>query len=215
MTKPLYETGLHALTEHPSTILNYTGADPQVGPRRRRDFRRSSTRASCGSRIWSVRAATKSGPLLPLFRSTSVPSRSSSFPSRHISSTWNFLFQGYEFASARDWARLGNLYLQDGLWQGDRILPEAFVKFVSEVAPAWAADGQPIYGGLFWVNGDGALPLPWNSYYLNGAGNQYTIVIPSHELVVVRLGHYRGAEVGGESLKTALSMLMQAVPSKR
>jgi hypothetical protein len=70
MSKPLYETGLHALTGHPSTILNHTGADPQVGPRRRRDFRRSSTSASYGSRIWSVRAATKSGPLLPLFRST-------------------------------------------------------------------------------------------------------------------------------------------------
>ena len=126
----------------------------------------------------------------------------------------NFLLQGYEYASARDWARLGNLYLQDGVWQDERILPEGFVKFVSRVAPAWAADGRPIYGGFFWVNGRGALPIPKESYYMNGAGNQFTVIIPSHELVVVRLGHYRGADVGGESLKSALSLLMQAVPPR-
>jgi CubicO group peptidase (beta-lactamase class C family) len=40
----------------------------------------------------------------------------------------NFLGQGYELASARDWARLGNLYLQRGVWNGERILPEDFVK---------------------------------------------------------------------------------------
>jgi CubicO group peptidase (beta-lactamase class C family) len=124
----------------------------------------------------------------------------------------NFLLQGYDLASARDWARLGNLYLQDGVWKGERILPEGFVKFVSEVAPAWAADGRPIYGGFFWINGDRALPVPSDSYYMNGAGNQYTIIIPSRNLVVVRLGHYRGAAAGTGNLENALSLLMQAVP---
>ena len=72
----------------------------------------------------------------------------------------NFLTQGYDFASARDWARLGNLYLQDGVWNGERILPEGFVKFVSTLAPAWVADHRPVYGGFFWINGDGAYPVP-------------------------------------------------------
>ena len=55
----------------------------------------------------------------------------------------NFLGQGYELASARDWVRLGNLYLQRGVWNGERILPEDFVKFVSKLAPAWQADQRP------------------------------------------------------------------------
>src|SRR5207245_10326276 len=126
----------------------------------------------------------------------------------------NFLAQGYELASARDWARLGNLYLQDGMWNGERILPEGFVPFVSAVAPAWAADHRPVYGGFFWINGDSLFPLPRSAYYMAGVGGQYTLIIPSHELVVVRLGHYKGQAVGLESLKNALALLMKAVPSR-
>jgi len=126
----------------------------------------------------------------------------------------NFLTQGYELAAARDWARLGNLYLQDGVWNGERILPEGFVQFVSSVAPAWAADNRPVYGGFFWINGGGLFPVPESAYFMWGAGGQYTLVIPSHELVVVRLGHYRGEAAGTESLKNALALLMRAVPSR-
>ncbi len=127
----------------------------------------------------------------------------------------NLLAQGYDLASARDWARLGNLYLQDGVWNRERILPEGFVKFVSEVGRAWAADGQSIYGGFFWINGDGALSVPPDAYYMNGTGNQFTVIIPSHDLVVVRLGHARGAPIGAESLNHALSLLMAAVLTRR
>jgi CubicO group peptidase (beta-lactamase class C family) len=124
----------------------------------------------------------------------------------------NFLTQGYEYASARDWARLGNLYLQDGVWNGERILPEGFVKFVSTLAPAWAADRRPIYGGFFWINGDGQFPVSKEAYYMAGAGGQTTLIIPSHDLVVVRLGHYRGSAAGTEAFKRALALLIEAVP---
>lgn len=127
----------------------------------------------------------------------------------------NFLTQGYEFASGRDWARLGNLYLQDGVWNGERILPEGFTRFVSTLAEPWVADGRPIYGGLFWINGDGARPIPKESYYMSGAGGQSVMMIPSHDLVVVRLGHYKGAQAGGKALDKAYSLLMEAVPEKR
>jgi CubicO group peptidase (beta-lactamase class C family) len=124
----------------------------------------------------------------------------------------NFLTQGYEFASGRDWARLGNLYLQDGVWNGERILPEGYVKFVSTVAPAWEADKRPIYGAFFWINGDSTFPVPREAYYMSGAGGQTTLIIPSHDLVVVRLGHYKGATVGGRSFRRALALLMEGIP---
>src|SRR6516165_7159766 len=126
----------------------------------------------------------------------------------------NFLGQGYDLGSARDWARLGNLYLQDGVWNGERILPEGYVKFVSTVAPAWKADRRPIYGGFSWINGLGQYPVPRDSYYMAGAGGQTTMIVPSHDLVVVRLGHYKGEAIGTVALQRALALLMEAVPRR-
>jgi CubicO group peptidase (beta-lactamase class C family) len=127
----------------------------------------------------------------------------------------NYLLQGYELAPARDWARLGNLYLQDGVWMGERILPEGYTEFVSTLAPAWKADGRPIYGGFFWINGTGTFPVPREAYYMAGAGGQTTLIIPSHDLVVVRQGHYSGSRAGGRALRNALALLMEAVPQSR
>ncbi len=127
----------------------------------------------------------------------------------------NFLTQGYEFGSGRDWARLGNLYLQDGVWNGEQVLPKGFAKFVSTLAPAWEADRRPVYGAFFWINGDGAYPVPKEAYYMAGAGGQTTMIIPSHDLVVVRLGHYRGSREGTESFKRALAILIDAVPKSK
>jgi CubicO group peptidase (beta-lactamase class C family) len=124
----------------------------------------------------------------------------------------NFLTHGYELGSARDWARIANLYLQDGVWNGVRILPEGYAKFVRTLAPAWEADKRPIYGGLFWINGDGTFPAPREAFYMSGVGGQTVLVIPSHQLAIVRLGHYRGAAPGGRALRNAISILMGAIP---
>jgi CubicO group peptidase (beta-lactamase class C family) len=124
----------------------------------------------------------------------------------------NLLLQGYEFGTARDWARLGNLYLNDGVWMGERILPEGFVDFVSTIAPAWEADDRPIYGGFFWINGDKSLPIPEDAYYMAGAGGQMTFIIPSHDLVVVKMSHYKGGGPGRDALDNALKILMEAIP---
>ena len=89
-----------------------------------------------------------------------------------------------------------------------------YAKFVSTLAPAWEADKRPIYGGLFWINGDGRFPVPRDAYYMAGAGGQTTLIIPSHDLVVVRLGPFKGAASGAASFERALSLLMQAVPRR-
>jgi CubicO group peptidase (beta-lactamase class C family) len=125
----------------------------------------------------------------------------------------NFLTQGYELLPARDWARLANLYLQDGVWNGERILPEGYVDHVRTLAPAWVADGRPVYGGgFFWVNGDGGWPLPKDAFSMQGAGGQSATIVPSHHLVIVRLGKYAGAQAGGRALRRAMELLMEAVP---
>jgi CubicO group peptidase (beta-lactamase class C family) len=125
----------------------------------------------------------------------------------------NFLTQGYELMSGRDWARLGNLYLQDGVWNGERLLPEGFVKFVSTAAPAWVADNRPIYGGFFWINGDETFPVPKEAFYMGGAGGQTVLIIPSHHLVVVRIGHYKGERPGGEAFRRSLVALTKLAKS--
>lgn len=97
------------------------------------------------------------------------------------------------FATARDYARFGLLYLNDGVWQGERILPEGWVAFSTTPAPS-AKKGD--YGAQFWLNkGDPAAPqnrmyprLPQDIYLAEGYQGQMIAVIPSRKIVVVRLG---------------------------
>ena len=124
----------------------------------------------------------------------------------------NFLLQGYELGTGRDWLRLGQLYLQDGVWNGERLLPEGWADFVRTPAPAWS---EPVYGAFFWLNRTKRWPVPEDAYFMAGAGGQYAIIIPTHDLVVVRLGHYKGSEIGERALRRALQLLMEAVPQLR
>jgi len=126
----------------------------------------------------------------------------------------NFIMTGYDFGTARNWARLGLLYLQDGMWLGTRILPQGWSKFVSTLAPAWK---RPVYGGLFWINGDGAWKLPRETYLMAGAGGQNVWIDPADQLVVVRMGHYRGTQGRHAATATnnALEMLISAIGGPR
>ena len=124
----------------------------------------------------------------------------------------NFLLSGYDYGTARNWARLGMLYLQDGVWQGQRLLPEGFTTFVRTPAAAWK---RREYGGQFWVNGEGQWNLPRDAYFMSGAGGQHVFVVPSHDLVVVRMGHQRGAPAGTAALNASLADLVAAIDAAR
>ncbi len=87
-------------------------------------------------------------------------------------------------------------------------MPEGFVDFVSTPAPGW---DEPVYGGLFWVNGNGRWNVPRSAYYMSGAGGQQVIIVPTHDLVVVRHGHRRGQRVGVAALNDALGKLIEAI----
>ncbi|GHN01622.1 serine hydrolase [Cytophagales bacterium WSM2-2] len=104
-----------------------------------------------------------------------------------------FVGSSYSFATARDFARFGLLYLNDGVWNGERILPEGWVKF-SYTPPIGAKRGQ--YGAQWWANaGEPNNPtnrpypdVPTDAYLAEGFEGQSIFIVPSKKLVVVRLG---------------------------
>ncbi|MFO1082072.1 MAG: serine hydrolase, partial [Reyranellaceae bacterium] len=96
-------------------------------------------------------------------------------------------------APARDWARFGLLYLNDGVVGGQRLLPEGWVDWSAAATPGSERFG---YGAGFWTNrGDGegqryriARGIPADAFMARGANGQYVVIVPSQRLVVVRLG---------------------------
>jgi len=108
-----------------------------------------------------------------------------------------YVGSSYMYATARDWARFGLLYLNDGVWEGERILPEGWVAFSS--TPTSTAP-QGLYGAHFWLNRgnpnnpeDRPFPqLPTDMFLAQGVQGQTVVIIPSYKLVIVRLGmsHY-------------------------
>jgi len=118
-----------------------------------------------------------------------------------------FVGSSFMYATARDWARFGLLYLQDGIWQGERILPEGWVKYSTTPTPR-APKGR--YGAHFWLNrGDPENPedrpfpqLPTDLFLAWGFQEQQTVIFPSHKLVVVRLGMTHQGLWGLESFVT-------------
>jgi CubicO group peptidase (beta-lactamase class C family) len=104
-----------------------------------------------------------------------------------------FVGSSYTFATPRDWARFGLLYLQDGVWNRERILPEGWVKYTTTPTPR-APQGE--YGALFWLNAgltsnasDRMMPsIPRDTFFADGFQGQRVFVVPSKNLVLVRFG---------------------------
>ena len=104
-----------------------------------------------------------------------------------------FVGSSYSYATARDWARFGLLYYNDGVCNGERILPEGWVK--KSTYPS-TADKQKHYGYQFWLNGFDEKDLskrwypdvPADMFFADGYGGQNVYIIPSRKTVIVRLG---------------------------
>ncbi|MEM6415198.1 MAG: serine hydrolase [Pseudomonadota bacterium] len=106
-------------------------------------------------------------------------------------SSGEFVGGSIVYATARDWAKLGQLFLQDGVWEETQIFPEGWSEFVS--TPANASKG--IYGAQMWLNNPSVnsnkkpFPsLPASMYHFEGAEGQVVFIIPSIDMVIVHLG---------------------------
>ncbi|HEY3370093.1 MAG TPA: serine hydrolase [Prolixibacteraceae bacterium] len=102
-----------------------------------------------------------------------------------VDASGTFVGSSYLYATVRDFARYGLFNLQDGVFNGERILPEGWVTYSSSPNPT--SKGE--YGALFWLNKSGKMPsAPDDMFWCQGYDGQRLFMIPSKELVVVILG---------------------------
>lgn len=130
-----------------------------------------------------------------------------------------FVGSSYLYATPRDMARIGYLYLNDGIWEGKRLLPKDWVKFTASAAPA---DKKGHYGAHWWLNAGRPSKgiasrwpaAPADTFSASGHWGQYIIVIPSLDLVIVRTGDDRSTRFNRNTL---LKLVIAALknPSQR
>ncbi|MEM9055169.1 MAG: serine hydrolase, partial [Pseudomonadota bacterium] len=152
------------------------------------------------ARVWNGRAG---GLGLLLGTSLLYPLGMDAQPEFDPSGT--FLGGSLIWASARDFAKFGYLYLRDGVWEGERLLPEGWVEFARTKTPA---DNANIYGAGWWITAYGetrthaqnAKTPPWDAFHAGGHEGQTIWVVPSRDLVIVRLGLMSNATENWEAL---------------
>ena len=121
----------------------------------------------------------------------------------------NFIGSSYLYASARDWARLGQFCLQNGEWDGQQLLPDDWQDYLLTPTPTMPAN---LYGAHFWLNRDPVDPaqkrlfptLPSDAYYMGGYQGQVVLVIPSEDLVITRFGFTPARNHGVVELAAAI-----------
>lgn len=126
-----------------------------------------------------------------------------------------FIGSSYSYLSARDWALLGQFCLQNGAWNDEQLLPQNWITYVT--TPTLTNPGND-YGAHFWLNAvpvDESQPQAWatlpaDAYFMSGFQGQFVAVIPSSDLVVVRLGFTSGRDDGVEDLiRGAIALVEQ------
>jgi CubicO group peptidase (beta-lactamase class C family) len=116
-----------------------------------------------------------------------------------------FVGSSYCFATPRDWARFGMLYLNNGVFEGDTILSVGWVKYTT--TPANGSDGE--YGAFFWLWTPVKFPdVPKDMFFCDGFKGQRIFIIPSKKLVVVRLGY----SMADFDMNVFLKNIIEALP---
>ena len=99
----------------------------------------------------------------------------------------DFIMSSQVYTTARDLARFGLLYAQNGMWKDERLISEEWIDFVRTPAPATSETGN-FYGGQFWLVPDGRTDVPKGAYSTAGNRGQFVVIVPSHDVVIVRRG---------------------------
>jgi CubicO group peptidase (beta-lactamase class C family) len=128
-----------------------------------------------------------------------------------------FVGSSYAFMTARDWARFGELFRRDGVWEGRRLLPEGWARYAATPTPA-APHGE--YGAHWWLNaGPPGAPAerPWPAippevFAARGHSGQWVAIVPSARLVVVRLGLTVPDEEPLDGTEQLVADLLAALP---
>jgi CubicO group peptidase (beta-lactamase class C family) len=122
-----------------------------------------------------------------------------------------FVASSFMYATARDWARFGMLYLVDGVWNSDRILPEGWIEYTRTAATTTTGKS---YGANFWLKvpeeyNRTQTTLPEGTIHAVGHEGQFVTLVPSYDTVIVRLGKTRYAQAWdhGAFIGSVLSVL--------
>lgn len=104
--------------------------------------------------------------------------------------TGNFRGGGRAFLRPRDWAKIGQLFINQGMWNDKRVISSEWLNYMKTPNSECAGLLCDIYGGQLWLNTPGLVDVPDDVFSLRGLRGQNVVVIPSENLVVVRLGAY-------------------------
>ncbi|MNV25296.1 Beta-lactamase [compost metagenome] len=110
----------------------------------------------------------------------------------------NYILSSQVWTTARDLARFGQLYVQDGVWEGERVLPEGWRAFVSTPSGPQPSTGAFGYGATFWVM-NRSEGVPADAFAAFGNRGQYVVIVPSRNVVIVR----RGEDPAGKGFDVA------------
>lgn len=151
------------LAHEPGAVFNYSSGTSNI------------VAAVVGRAVDDVRRFLHDRVLHPIGMSSADP---------RVDDAGTFVGSSYLYATARDWARFGTLYLRDGVWDRRRLLPEGWVDHGRTVRSVDPEDGD-LYGAHWWVD-------PWGadvgSFRASGFEGQTVTVVPALDAVVVRLG---------------------------